>query len=109
MGLSIACVLSLAHKAVTNAGFRQNELGPRRIVLDFFSHMSHINANVVAVLDMGRTPDCLQELAMSQDGIRIGDQVGQQSKFNRRQVYLLPILFDNVLAEIGRASCRERV
>lgn len=88
------------YKAVADTGFGEDVLRPRRIVLDLLPEMPHIDANVVAVLGMGWAPNGLQELAMGEDGIGIGDQVGQQPEFDRRQVNRLPILFDDAFAEV---------
>src|SRR5260221_5562116 len=60
---------------------------PRRIVFELVAQLSHVDAQVVRLLDMRRPPDIAQQLALRDDLAEVARQHGEQPVFNRRQVH----------------------
>ena len=71
------------HKTIANTGFGNKVAGARGITLQGLSQVTHINTQLLAVLDGVRSPDLVQQLALGQHFPGVVEQHGQQAKLNR--------------------------
>src|SRR6187402_1099687 len=74
---------------VTNAGFGDEELGPRRIRLDLFPQFGHVHADVVRVCGVGGAPHFLQDLSMREHLTRMLCKQDQQFVLDRSEMKVL--------------------
>src|SRR5580693_1219996 len=95
-----ASVSSALYQPVPDRRFGQNMPGLRGIFLQLLPQVSHVYPHIVAVLGVRRPPDFAQDLTMREHLAGIGDQQGQQTVFNRSQVYRLPTFVDGAQAQI---------
>ncbi len=65
------------HKTITDSGFGNEMAGAGGIFLQFLSQVTHINTQIVTVLDGVRAPDLVQQLPLGEHFARIIQQHGQ--------------------------------
>ncbi len=61
---------------------------PDRIAFELVAELFHVDAQIMAVLDMRGTPDVAQELAVRDHHTEVLGETGQQTKLDGRQMNL---------------------
>src|SRR5690242_19626280 len=75
-------------KSITYPRLGENVTRRCRIGLDFLPQLSDEDSQILGLLRIVSTPDCGQQLPMSQHLARVSDQMREQLEFLRRQVNL---------------------
>ena len=72
----------------------------RRLVLELVTQVAHVDAQVVAAVDVARPPDLAQQLAVRQHAAGVGDQHAEQAVCDRGQMHFGAALRDDARRQV---------
>jgi hypothetical protein len=75
-------------QSVAHSGFGLKIFGLRGVVFEFLPQVAHVNAQIMTILNIGGTPDFVQQLPLSYYPAQIADQCRKQLELDGGQVYL---------------------
>ena len=87
-------------EAVANACLSDQVLGSCRIIFEFLPQVPHVDAQVVAALHIGRSPDVAQELPVRQHLSWMAQEDREQTELDLGQVDALVALGDSAIRQV---------
>lgn len=92
-------------KAVSNARLGEDERWFGGCVFEFRAQLAYEDAQILAVRNVGRAPDIVQQLAVGNHLARVAHQKGEKFEFLRRQTDRFPALSDVMARQINSDTC----
>src|SRR5690349_12014053 len=89
-------------ESVADAGFSENTSRPRRVELKLVAQIADEDAQIGGVLDMRRSPQLVEDMAVRQHLASIGHQLGQQLVFLGRQAHFGAAALHDAAHQIDR-------